>query len=305
MLENIELFLVDLLEKNNVKYTVENFSAGRKLYCLEGKSLAIMPIPLSVFFRPTLSLPLSDQLPEITQELNKWSTELTNEIESWRDRNLECEKIIYLYEDTILKDKEGVECRLKCHFDRGEKFFAKYCQVRKISRDVALEFFANTHSYGAVSAKHYYGLYKKRSVAKLSDDLQVGELLAVCSFSAARVMKYEDGRKSYQWVNYAALPSLRVVGGMGKLLNAFIRDFNPDDIVTYGDREWSQGDVYEKLGFEKIGEREPILFNLSTGDYLRVPLQAKLKEQEQGICKNESIIISNLGSLKYRLSKLI
>lgn len=38
---------------------------------------------------------------------------------------------------------------------------------------------------------------------------------------------------------------------MGKLLKAFIGDVRPDDVMSYADASWSDGDVYRKLGFSQ------------------------------------------------------
>ena len=67
----------------------------------------------------------------------------------------------------------------------------------------------------------------------------VGTLVAVASFSKARrwSKKGEDGEQeticSYEWLRYASLPELRVLGGMGRILARFIEDFHPDDIMSY------------------------------------------------------------------------
>ena len=50
-------------------------------------------------------------------------------------------------------------------------------------------------------------------------------------------------------MRYASAEGLGVNGGMGKLLNAFIEEVHPDDVMSYADASWSDGDVYRKLGF--------------------------------------------------------
>lgn len=39
---------------------------------------------------------------------------------------------------------------------------------------------------------------------------------------------------------------------MGKILQAFIKDVHPDDIMSYSD---TSGDVYKKLGFTEEGNK--------------------------------------------------
>ena len=87
----------------------------------------------------------------------------------------------------------------------------------------------------------------------------VGTLVAVASFSKARrwSKKGENGEKeticSYEWLRYASLPELRVLGGMGRILARFIEDFHPDDIMSYVPLRHFSGEVYESLGFVSEG----------------------------------------------------
>lgn len=81
---------------------------------------------------------------------------------------------------------------------------------------------------------------------------------------------------------------------MGRVLKHFINEVAPDDIMSYADLEWSQGNVYRDLGFEKEGTKEPVEFYISPKDWERIP--AKRSEgQEKMLC------YINLGSIKYRL----
>ena len=83
--------------------------------------------------------------------------------------------------------------------------------------------------------------------------------MAVASFSKARrwSKKGENGEQeticSYEWLRYASLPELRVLGGMGRILARFIEDFHPDDIMSYVPLRHFSGEVYESLGFVSEG----------------------------------------------------
>ncbi len=87
----------------------------------------------------------------------------------------------------------------------------------------------------------------------------IGTLVAVASFSKARrwSKKGENGEQeticSYEWLRYASLPELRVLGGMGRILARFIEDFHPDDIMSYVPLRHFSGEVYESLGFVSEG----------------------------------------------------
>lgn len=165
--------------------------------------------------------------------------------------------------------------------------FARNCDVRRIDRKTADAFLAANHIYGSASCRDCYGLFRRRAtgaaekaacqpessaetahtVHAMENVPSAGELVAVATFSNARRWE-KQGRiiSSYEWVRYASLKDTRVVGGMGKLLKAFIEERRPDDIMTYAistaipgrelrDGVESEGNVYRKLGFREESRR--------------------------------------------------
>ena len=86
--------------------------------------------------------------------------------------------------------------------------------------------------FSATGGRYRYGLFVERSTGAAEASLPAGSLVAVAVFSNARRW-VKDGRRvsSYEWIRYASLPGIRVVGGMGKLLQAFIDEVQPDDVI--------------------------------------------------------------------------
>ena len=66
--------------------------------------------------------------------------------------------------------------------------------------------------------------------------------------------------RKYEWELIRYATSRHVVGGAGKLLKYFERTYRPKNIITYADRRWSQGNMYERIGFTKIRETAPSYF---------------------------------------------
>ncbi|MBQ9400565.1 MAG: hypothetical protein IJU27_08000 [Bacteroidales bacterium] len=132
-----------------------------------------------------------------------------------------------------------------------ESVFARNCTVRRIPSDVAAAFLERCHRLGTASCRYRYGLFVNRSTGGRESALPEGTLVAVATFSSPRTMK--DGSRSYEWVRYASLPDVRVVGGMGKLMEGFVSEVHPDDIMSYADASVSDGGVYRELGFEEEG----------------------------------------------------
>lgn len=177
--------------------------------------------------------------------------------------------------------------------EKFHSVFARNCEIRRIDRELAASFLNACHLYGDCAAAYRYGLFVSRSpggvkgaaeggamgcvaegaeggamgaaegvavgAAEGRQTYPVGTLVAVASFSKARrwSKKGENGEQeticSYEWLRYASLPELRVLGGMGRILARFIEDFHPDDIMSYVPLRHFSGEVYESLGFVSEG----------------------------------------------------
>ena len=154
-----------------------------------------------------------------------------------------------------------------------------------------LAFLEEHHSYGDAACRYRYGLYLRRP--SRDGKFEAGTLVAVATFSNARKwIKGEKTIRSYEWTRYASLPSVRISGGMGKMLKAFIKEVEPDDIMSYADLEWSEGNVYEQLGFVLEGQKEPVMFGIDS-EWNRSPVKTGMT--------GTNLFYMNFGSNKYRL----
>jgi len=64
----------------------------------------------------------------------------------------------------------------------------------------------------------------------------------------------------YELLRFCTELNLTVVGAAGKLLRYFERNYHPESIISYANRRWSNGNLYEKLGFNFIQKTEPNYF---------------------------------------------
>ena len=227
-------------------------------------------------------------------------------------------------EDRWRRQGEMMRARILAHLELFSQAYARNCEVRRIEKAEAQAFLNENHSYGYAACRYRYGLFLKRHTGHIAEELrclgsvrdnssedlkksngQIGKLIAVATFSNARRW-IKDGKEisSYEWTRYASLPDMRVSGGMGKLLKAFIKDVQPDDIMSYADLEWSEGTVYEQLGFkrEHLG-KEPVLFTVDCRTWERGAVRSldKLGMTEGSSGMTEGLFFRNFGSRKYRL----
>ena len=65
--------------------------------------------------------------------------------------------------------------------------------------------------------------------------------------------------KSIDWelLRYCSKIDTQVLGGAGKLLSAFEKAYHPKVLLSYADRRWSKGNLYEVLNFVKYNESPP------------------------------------------------
>ena len=88
---------------------------------------------------------------------------------------------------------------------------------------------------------------------------------------------------------------------MGKLLSTFITEVKPDDIMSYADLEWSDGEVYRKLGFIAESTKSPVMFDIDTKGWSRTPVPHAGYAASESRPREGHLWYLNEGSLKYRL----
>ena len=93
--------------------------------------------------------------------------------------------------------------------------FARNCSVRRIDKLTAADFLNANHRLGVTGGRYRYGLFVRRTTGTSEYQIPADTLVAVAIFSNAR--RWDKGGRrisSYEWIRYASLEGLRVVGGM-------------------------------------------------------------------------------------------
>ncbi len=217
--------------------------------------------------------------PEEAEEASRTRRAVKNALKTDRDDI----RTVTVAEDLWKSRPDLFRQRLLSHTGHFRSIFARNCEVRRIDRNAANTFLDVNHNYGAAACRYCFGLFEKNASAPA----------AVATFSNARRWIKDDREiRSYEWVRYASSNGIRIAGGMGKILARFVEEIHPDDIMSYADLEWSDGDVYRRLGFREDGFRKPVLFAINPDDWSR----KANPDQTSG-----SLWYMNEGSLKYRL----
>lgn len=227
--------------------------------------------------------------------------------------NVQNQRIIHLWEDVYFAKSALVESRILAILGKFTRLHARHCIVERIDKPTADNFLEINHLQGSVKAKFKYGLFLKPqyverfigNIVCLGDPVNTDntpfkttepKLIAVATFSGGRMMKVGEraGTRSYELIRFASLKGYVVVGGMDKLLKAFTKEHEPDDIMSYIDRDWSDGRSYDKLGFEKIENSLPQTSCINRSTMERMPVNLLITEMD-----DKNFKVFNAGSVKY------
>ncbi|NOZ35251.1 MAG: hypothetical protein GXO80_08135 [Chlorobi bacterium] len=188
--------------------------------------------------------------------------------------------IFYVYEDRWISKPEIIKSKIKSILQISNRIYARQCEVKKITKPEADIFLKGNHIYGTVNSKLKYGLFYQN------------ELFAVAVFASQR--KFRDGSRSGELLRFCTKNGYSVIGGLDKLLQAYIRAYKPDTLMTYIDLEWGRGDAFLKLGFEKTDFLAPKTFYVNKKNGERIP--EKYFSDFENI--NNYVKFKNSGSLK-------
>lgn len=157
-------------------------------------------------------------------------------------------KLIHIWEDDWNYKREIVYSRIKALLNIfSEKIYARKTQLVKISQKDFDTFCEKNHLQGTLNTLHRYGLYYDN------------DLVQVMSFSRSRGFLKEKKDNVWELTRFCTKNNISVIGGASKLFSAFIKEIQPEEIVSYCDRCWTpdyMNSVYLKLGFylEKLTE---------------------------------------------------
>lgn len=148
------------------------------------------------------------------------------------------QKSINVRYDQWLNEKHKIKNKLLDRLGKNRRVHGRSCTVERIEADKAYAFLDEYHLLGCTKAKFNYGIFKG------------DELLGVASFGKKCPIDRWDGKSmSSELIRLCFIPRTTVIGGFTKILWHHMNEEKLDDIMTYVDRNWSNGDVYRKIGF--------------------------------------------------------
>jgi hypothetical protein len=225
--------------------------------------------------------------------------------EEWKDKLYHLDKtnyfsekgirIIHIWEDDWDFKKGIVKSQLRNWLGlTSSKIFARKCYVKEIDKFKYINFLENNHIQGYTKATLKLGLfYENELVSLMSFDKMEGR------------RKMEKG--GWNLTRFCSKLNTNVIGGSSKILKHFIKEYKPNRIISYADRDWSEGSLYTKLGFKLTKILKPdykYIYGNKRVNKQRFT-KKRLKNIGLDINKTESDLTKEIGIYKiYNVGKL-
>lgn len=177
-------------------------------------------------------------------------------------------RLITIFEDEWLERQDQVKGYLKSVLNKNEiKIFARKTEIKEVPKKEARQFLEKYHIQGATNFEIAFGLYYNN------------ELLSVVTGGA----HHRQGHGETFVLNRLAFKTnVSVAGGSSKLLKHLInyaKSTGFKKLLSWSDNRWSQGRVYESIGFKLEDEHGP--------DYSYVKGQTRVSKQS---CQKKLLI---------------
>jgi hypothetical protein len=138
--------------------------------------------------------------------------------------------------------------------------FARKCELIPIDKLTANKFIDEYHFLNSTNAPYNRGLFYNN------------ELVAVAAFSKGRKMnRLSENERSFELIRFCTRIGVTVAGGLTKLVTSFCRDKKAGDIMTYVDKQFSNGKAFSAAGFIFHSEAPPVKFNVERKSHKRSP----------------------------------
>ena len=178
-----------------------------------------------------------------------WHSNLFKENDYHLKKTKMCEDrgitLFQIWDDDFIKKREIIESMIKSKLGNLNRIYARKCEIRNVSKKDENKFIEENHIQGYAKSKINLGLFYK------------DELVCIMTFSKPRKIYKGNGNVDYELIRFCNKINTNVIGGASKLFQSFIKSYNPKIILTFADRFYSNGNLYNKLNFSRVGETKP------------------------------------------------
>ncbi len=185
-------------------------------------------------------------------------------------------QLLHIFENEWLTKKDIWKSVIKNKLGLiDKKIYARKCEIKKVQNSEKETFLNTNHLQGSCQSSIDIGLYYNN------------ELVSLMTFGKSRFNK----KYKYELLRFCNKLDIIVVGGASKLLSYFRKHYN-GNIISYANRRWSNGDLYQKLGFSFVEVSEPNYFYFNLKDRVLI---SRIQFQKHKLHKKLSTFNSSLS----------
>jgi len=157
-------------------------------------------------------------------------------------------RLIHIFENEWVYKKEIVQSVIHYLLKTNiSKIYARDCDLRPVTENEKNNFLEVNHLQGKDKSSIKYGLYHNN------------QLVSLMTFVKSRF----DKKIQYEMYRYCNKLNTSVVGAASRLFKHFIKNHSPKSIVSYNDKRYFDGIVYQNLGFIFIENTTPNYWYIS------------------------------------------
>ena len=177
---------------------------------------------------------------------NYWHSELYKFPNYHQEKSLLAKEkgiqLVHIWEWEYEQKEDLIKSFIKSKLSIFEKkIFARKCQIKELNNQAYQDFCNKNHLQGECGAKIKLGLFFKE------------ELVQIMSFGVPRFTNEFE----YEIIRECSKQGYIIFGGKEKLWSYFIKNYNPNSVISYCDFSKFTGNSYLKLGFKKERLNKP------------------------------------------------
>jgi hypothetical protein len=215
-------------------------------------------------------------------------------------------QLIHIYEDDWIYKQDIIKSMILNKLGKTtNKIYARKTKIKEINDNkIVRNFLDENHIQGIINSSIKIGLYYNNEIVSL---MTFGKLRKPMNSKSIN-------KNEYEMLRFCNKLNTNVIGGASKLFKYFIKNYNPSYITSYADRNYSNGNLYNQLGFKLdyitvpnyyyvIGQKKYYRFNFRKDILIKQGFD-KNKSEHEIMLERKIYRIYNSGNLKFIYNKI-
>lgn len=199
-----------------------------------------------------------------------WHSELNGRGRSFHlERSKLCNNkgihLTHIWEHDWNNKREILKSRISSLLNTNKRIYGRKCTIVELDNSTTSLFMDTNHIQGKCVSTINLGL------------MYDNNLVSVMTFGKSRF----SSKYQYELLRFANAININVIGAASKLFKYFLKKYKPETIVSYSDKSFNRGTLYNKLGFEYSHTSAPSYHY--TKDYSK--LENRVKFQKHKLAK--------------------